>query len=51
MSCKVDGKSCDGDGKVCRLNPDDKEPFFYDDTDGRKHVFYNRFCSNFRKVE
>jgi hypothetical protein len=48
--CKIDKKSCDGESLVCRFNPSDVKPFYYEITDGSKRLFYNKGCSNFKKV-
>jgi hypothetical protein len=48
-TCKVDGLRCDGEGMVCRFNPDDTHPVFIDDM-GHCRPLFNRSCSNWRKV-
>lgn len=51
MSCKKDLKACDPDALICRLNPNDLDPHFYDSDSGARRVFVNRYCSNFKKSE
>lgn len=47
-TCKVDAGQCDGKNMVCRLNPE-PNPTFVDEL-GHIRPFFNRQCSNFRKV-
>jgi len=49
MSCKIDLKPCDSGSPICRLNPNVKEPYYYDQSSGQKRIFLNRECSNFKK--
>lgn len=49
--CKIDGKFCDGASLICRLNPSETHPMYYDDTDGSLRDFCNRKCSNYKKED
>lgn len=51
MSCKLDKKPCDPASLVCRLNPNDPNPYFNDSTSGARIPFINRYCCNFKKNE
>lgn len=49
--CIKDGCSCDGESLICRFRPSDVSPVRRDLGDDADRPFFNRDCSNFRKVE
>lgn len=48
MSCKLDNKKCDSDSLICRLNPNETEPYYFNQF-GEKSPLINSKCSNYAK--
>jgi len=48
--CLKDGCDCDGESLICRFRPSDSHPVFRDLGDLVDRPFFNRFCSNFKKL-